>query len=81
MRPEYRKVIKPGELVTVDNVVYRCEHTNTRFVNEICNRCDLVTKNCMELPFSCSQYSNFKRVATKNLPKTRRCKRLQNDSL
>lgn len=58
------KTIKPGQLVTVDNVVYRCRKTNCKDPSNTCNTCDLY-RNCMPLPFDCDMYTNFKRVYPK----------------
>lgn len=85
------KTIKPGQLVTVNNIVYRCRKLDYAYLGKTCNICDL-NRICNTLPFNCELLSNFKRVrrerhqkpeqvSTKNLPKTRRCKRLQNNSL
>lgn len=68
MRSEYGKVIKPGQLVTVNNIVYRCKKADC---DESCLTCDLEGM-CMPIPFTCDWNSNFKRI---------RRKRLQNDSL
>lgn len=58
MRPEYGKVIKPGQLVTVNNIVYRCKKADC---DESCMKCDL-QGICMPIPFSCDWNSNFKRL-------------------
>lgn len=71
------KTIKVGQLVTVNNIVYRCKKADW---NKACDTCDLEDM-CAFIPFNCDWNSNFKRVATKDLPKTRRCKKLQNNSL
>lgn len=55
------KTIKPGQLVTVDNVVYRCRKTNCKNPNDTCDTCDF-EKKCFYLPFSCDWYTNFKRI-------------------
>ena len=52
------KVIKPGQLVTVNNIVYRCKKA---VWNKACNTCDL-KDICRIIPFSCDWNSNFKRV-------------------
>lgn len=84
------KIIKPGQLISYDNVIYRCEMESVHPI-DTCNKCDLIEK-CVGLSFRCEPNSYFKRVrrerhqkpeqaSTKNLPKTRRCKKLQNNSL
>lgn len=59
------KIIKPGQLVTVDNVVYRCRKTNYKDPYKTCVTCDLKEK-CLCIPFSlsfgCDWYTNFKRI-------------------
>ncbi len=52
------KVIKPGQLVTVNNIVYRCKKADW---NKACDTCDLKGM-CTFIPFSCDWNSNFKRV-------------------
>lgn len=59
------KIIKPGQLVTVNNVVYRCKKINCKNIDDACNTCDLYGI-CMYLPFDCDMYTNFKRVYPKN---------------
>ena len=61
MRIEYGKVIKPGQLVTVNNIVYRCKKVDW---NKSCMKCDL-QGICMLVPFTCDWDSNFKRVCPK----------------
>lgn len=61
MRIEYGKVIKPGQLVTVNNIVYRCKKADW---NESCMECDLEGM-CGPVPFSCDWNSNFKRLCSK----------------
>lgn len=61
MRIEYGKVIKPGQLVTVNNIVYRCKKADWK---EPCMECDLYGI-CMPIPFSCDWNSNFKRLCSK----------------
>lgn len=55
---EYGKVIKIGQLVTVDNIVYRCKKANPY---STCATCDLEGV-CGPVPFSCDWNSNFKRI-------------------
>lgn len=59
------KTIKPGQLVTVDNVVYRCRKTNCKDPYKACCICDLKEK-CLCVPpslsFCCDLYTNFKRI-------------------
>lgn len=74
------KTIKPGQLVTVNNIVYRCKKLDYAYLGKTCNTCDL-NRICNTLPFDCELLSNFKRVRTIPTPKTRRCKKLQNNSL
>ena len=72
------EIIKAGQIVEVGNTLYQSEESSNAF--KTCDKCDL-RKQCSNLNFRCDIFIYFKRVATKNLPKTRRCKRLQNDSL
>lgn len=85
------KIIKPGQLISYNNVIYRCCEMESVHPFDTCHECAL-TEKCVGLPFGCESNSYFKRVrrerhqkpeqvSTKNLPKTRRCKRLQNNSL
>lgn len=65
MRIEYGKVIKPGQLVTVNNIVYRCKKADC---DESCMECDL-QGICMSIPFTCDWNSNFKRIRRKRYQK------------
>ena len=55
------KIIKPGQLVTVNNTKYRCEKAQTSLPWLICCQCDLKLK-CEDLHFTCGKNSNFKRL-------------------
>lgn len=68
------KIIKAGQIVKVGNILYRSEKCSD--VLRTCNQCDLY-KQCHRVDFSCDMLTYFKRIASENLPKTRRCKRLQ----
>lgn len=73
-----KKIIKPGQLITVNNIIYRCRKRPDFSFWEKCCSCDLIVEcGTSDLKFSCGSCSNFKRVATKTPPKTRRCKKLQ----
>lgn len=61
MKIEYGKVIKPGQLVTVNNIVYRCKKAD--WIRS-CMECDL-QGICMPTLFTCDWNSNFKRVCPK----------------
>lgn len=58
-----RKIIKPGQLITVNRIVYRCRKRPTLSYWERCCECALGVE-CAEsrLRFSCGAYCNFKRL-------------------
>lgn len=68
MRSEYGKVIKPGQLVTVNNIVYRCRKLKLNECVRDCETCDLLLE-CDQLPFGCEPNSYFKRVRRKRFQK------------
>lgn len=72
------KIIKPGQLVEHNGIIYRCCKMESVHPFDTCHKCVLIEK-CVGLPFGCESNSYFKQV--RHPPKTRRCKRLQNDSL
>ena len=72
------KIIKEGQIVRVGNILYRSEKCSD--VLKTCNKCDLY-KQCHRADFTCDMLTYFKRVRTIPTPKTRRCKKLQNNSL
>ena len=53
------KVIRPGQLVTYNNVVYRCNYVKR--AGSRCTDCDL-KENCCLTPFYCCLHCNFKRI-------------------
>lgn len=61
-----KKIIKPGQLVTFNNIVYRCRKRPTLAPWDQCYECALYTE-CAKLclPFSCDYYTNFIRVYPK----------------
>lgn len=69
-----KKIIKPGQLVTFENAIYKAEKCLD--IPQTCYRCDLFEKCPRELKFLCSSFVYFKHITTKNSPKTRRCKRV-----
>ena len=85
------KKLKPGQLISYNNVIYRCCEMESVYPFDTCHKCALIEK-CVGLSFRCEPNFYFKRVrrerhqkpeqvSTKNFPKTRKCKRLQNNSL
>ena len=79
------KIIKPGQLIKHNGIIYRCCEMESVHPFDTCHNCSLIEK-CVGLPFGCESNSYFKRVrrvrpVSKTTPKTRRYKRLQNDSL
>lgn len=55
------KIIKAGQLVTFNNIVYRCSKLKGDKCFHDCELCDLFSE-CDQLPFSCDLFTNFKRV-------------------
>lgn len=72
-----KKTIMPGEFVTFENAIYKAEKCSD--IAQTCYKCDLFEKCPHELKFGCGSFVYFKYVATKNSPKTRRCKRVQKE--
>lgn len=58
------KIIKAGQLVTFNNIVYRCRKLKGDECFHDCETCDLFLE-CDQLPFLCDLFSNFKRLCTK----------------
>lgn len=55
------KTIKPGQLVTVNNVVYRCKKARDLWLWKTCDACDLY-QECGHLHFICGPFRNFKQI-------------------
>lgn len=72
-----KKTIKPGQLVTFENAIYKAKKCSDPM--QACSKCDLFEKCTYEFNFNCDIFIYFKYVATKNSPKTRRCKRVQKE--
>lgn len=68
-----KKIIKPGQLVTFENAIYKAKKCLDPI--KACSKCDLYRKCTHEFNFECSLYVYFEYVTTKHFPKTRRCKR------
>lgn len=63
-----KKKIKPGQLVTFENTIYKAK----KCLNPIqaCSKCDLYEKCTYGFNFECSIYVYFERIKTKHLPKS-----------
>ena len=61
-----KKIIKPGQLVTFNNIVYRCRKRPTLAPWDQCYECALYTEcEKLRLPFFFFFYTNFIRVYPK----------------